>query len=325
VKLQANVYPGVHFAIKLVPPHLVTGHNFGATCMLLGICNMINLRKVTADTRTYVHATDGGSENRCKDHHALNWVLVKFGVFDKIIWCRLPPSHSHNFVDRIFSAIEAWLEDNTYDGCFHLFALREFLLKKFASSDSEYKNLDVVIDILLANFDFKGGSHWVDHLPFLLMAMRATGGRVTKQSPAPLLYGRELRLPSQLIDPRVPASVEFTESMSDVPKAYRQYVEQLNAHLRLAWLTALEATQDAQEESALGTARKTNTDVTFKVGDRVCRRIPGHSNKLQFLYSGPYRVLEVLSNSRYKLRDLENRLVHDEVHAIIAKRRINLR
>jgi hypothetical protein len=160
----------------------------------------------------------------------------------------------------------------------------------------------------------EGGSHWVDHLPFLLMAMRATGGRVTKQSPAALLYGRELRLPSQLIDPRVPASVEFTESMSDVPKAYRQYVEQLNAHLRLAWLTALEATQDAQEESALGIARKTNTDVTFKVGDRVCRRIPGHSNKLQFLYSGPYRVLEVLSNSRYKLRDLENRLVHDEVH-----------
>jgi hypothetical protein len=105
----------------------------------------------------------------------------------------------------------------------------------------------------------EGGSHWVDHLPFLLMAMRATGGRVTKQSPAALLYGRELRLPSQLIDPRVPASVEFTESMSDVPKVYRQYVEQLNAHLRLAWLTALEATQDAQEESALGTAHKTNT------------------------------------------------------------------
>jgi len=100
-----------------------------------------------------------GSENRCKDHHALNWVLVKFGVFDKVIWCRLPLSHSHDFVDRVFSAIEAWLEDNTYDGCFHLFALREFLLKKFASSDSEYKNLDVAIDILMANFDFNAWFH----------------------------------------------------------------------------------------------------------------------------------------------------------------------
>eukprot|EP00962_Isochrysis_galbana_P028691 scaffold9107_cov112-Isochrysis_galbana.AAC.1 len=39
---------------------------------------------------------------------------------------------------------------------------------------------------------------------------------------------------------------------------------------------------------------------------RVCRRIPNHTNKLEFFYSGPYRVQKVLSNSRYKLRDLEN-------------------
>jgi hypothetical protein len=30
--------------------------------------------------------------------------------------------------------------------------------------------------------------------------------------------------------------------------------------------------------------------------------------------SGPYRVLEVLSDSRHRLRDLENRIVKDEVH-----------
>lgn len=160
----------------------------------------------------------------------------------------------------------------------------------------------------------EGGSHWVDHLPFLLMSMRATGGRVTKQSPASLLYGRELRLPAQMMDPRVPAAVKYDESATDVPKAYQQYVEKLNSHLRLAWKTALEATQEAQEESALNAARKSNTDITFKVGDRVCHRIPGHSNKLQFFYSGPYRVSEVLSKSRYRLRDLENRLIHDEVH-----------
>jgi hypothetical protein len=60
--------------------------------------------------------------------------------------------------------------------------------------------------------------------------------------------------------------------------------------------------------------RRSNTDIKFKVGDRVCRRIPGHSNKLQFFFSGPYRVLEVLSDSRYRLRDLENRIVKDEDH-----------
>jgi hypothetical protein len=42
----------------------------------------------------------------------------------------------------------------------------------------------------------------------------------------------------------------------------------------------------------------------------------GTPTKLQFFFSGPYRVLEVLSDSRYRLRDqeLKNRIVKDEVH-----------
>eukprot|EP00962_Isochrysis_galbana_P060687 scaffold35445_cov112-Isochrysis_galbana.AAC.1 len=94
----------------------------------------------------------------------------------------------------------------------------------------------------------------------------------------PTLYGRELRLPQQLIDPRVPSKVVFEEMpMDDVPKAYTQYAAKLNSHLRLAWKTALEVTtQAAQEENALNTALKSNTATVFKVGDRVCRRIPNH-------------------------------------------------
>ena len=47
----------------------------------------------------------------------------------------------------------------------------------------------------------EGGAHWADHLPFLLMSYRATPHRVTRKSPAEILYGRELRLPAQLADP----------------------------------------------------------------------------------------------------------------------------
>ena len=40
------------------------------------------------------------------------------------------------------------------------------------------------------------------------------------------------------------------------------------------------------------------------------RKIVLTANKLQFIYSGPYRyrVVEALSDTRYRLRDLENRL-----------------
>jgi hypothetical protein len=160
----------------------------------------------------------------------------------------------------------------------------------------------------------EGREHWVDHLPFLLMAMRATAGRVTKMSPAALLYGRELRLPAQLADPRASSSIIYNGDVGDIPKQYREYAEKLNSHLSIAWQTALEATPLAQMDSVRDSVRRSNTDIKFKVGDRVCRRIPGHSNKLQFFFSGPYRVLEVLLDSRYRLRDLENRIVKDEVH-----------
>eukprot|EP00962_Isochrysis_galbana_P060841 scaffold35793_cov124-Isochrysis_galbana.AAC.1 len=55
-----------------------------------------------------------------------------------------------------------------------------------------------------------------------------------------------------MIDPRAPSNVVFQEmSMDDVPKAYTQYATKLNSHLRLAWKTALEVSQAAQEENAL--------------------------------------------------------------------------
>ena len=51
---------------------------------------------------------------------------------------------------------------------------------------------------------------------------------------------------------------------------------------------------------------------SFSVDDRVARLLPDNANKLKYLWSGPYRVSEVLPDARYKLRDLENRLIHDE-------------
>jgi hypothetical protein len=133
-------------------------------------------------------------------------------------------------------------------------------------------------------------------------------------SPAALLYGRELRLPAQLVDPRTSSSIVYDGNVNDIPKHYREYAEKLNLYLSIASQTALEATHSAQMDSVRDSVRRSNTDIKFKVGDRVCRRIPGHSNKLQFFFSGPYRVLEVLSDSRYRMRDLENRIVKDEVH-----------
>lgn len=56
----------------------------------------------------------------------------------------------------------------------------------------------------------EGGRYWADHLPYMLMSMRATAGRIVPKSPAVLLYGRELRLPAQLAEPTLPREGEPT-------------------------------------------------------------------------------------------------------------------
>ena len=150
----------------------------------------------------------------------------------------------------------------------------------------------------------EGGEHWVDHLPFLLMSHRATPNRVTGRSPAELLYGRQLRLPAQL------GNEALAPEGADLPKPIREYAEALNARLRLAWDAARDAVAREQQHTESETMRTSHVQ-KFAVDDRVCRVLPRAENKLQYLYSGPYRVSEVLSNGRYRLRDLENKILSD--------------
>eukprot|EP00965_Chrysotila_dentata_P179340 5922055-Pleurochrysis_carterae.AAC.2 len=48
----------------------------------------------------------GGSENVNFTMHALHATLVHRGIFDEILWARLPPDHSHEEIDRLFSTVE---------------------------------------------------------------------------------------------------------------------------------------------------------------------------------------------------------------------------
>ena len=162
--------------------------------------------------------------------------------------------------------------------------------------------------IEMARTSDEGGEHWVDHLPFLLLSYRATPHRVTEQSPASLLFGRELRLPAQMgTDP--PPDLDNDEFPSN--SAY-DYALQLNRKLTAAWRLARQLSTDAVAETVDNTKARSDR-VPYKQNDRVNRLIHDSANKMLYLYSGPYRIEEVLDNGRYKLRDLENNIVTDEV------------
>lgn len=155
-----------------------------------------------------------------------------------------------------------------------------------------------------------GGAHWRDHLPFILMAYRATPHRVTKESPSMLLYGREMRPPAQIGDPHLPPA---TVTCEDPNKEIQAYATRLHNRLVYAWQAAYGATRKAQGTTVSNTAATSvRGQRNFQVGDRVVRRLYGKANSLEAKYAGPYRIAEVLGKGRYKLRDLENKLIFDE-------------
>jgi len=169
----------------------------------------------------------------------------------------------------------------------------------------------------LARATDEGGGYWASHLPFYLLTIRSSHNRVTHLSPSAILYGRELRFPAQLSDPRTTAETAADVSL---PSSVREYASKLQNRMKAAWTAAREATLAAQSDTVGETTRTKDTRVSFKVGDRVCRLLPGHANKLEYFYLGPYRVTEVLPAGKYGLTDLENRIVRHEVHVSNLKR-----
>ena len=151
----------------------------------------------------------------------------------------------------------------------------------------------------------EGGRHWAHHLPFLLMSYRATANRVTGYSPSMLLYGREIRLPSEL-------SSKSTVDDTSLPASTAEYATRLHHQLVYAWHAAYEATRATQAEAVSDAEATSGPPRSFAVNDRVARRLYGAANNLEAKYAGPYRVEQVLGNGRYRLRDLENRLIVDE-------------
>ena len=153
----------------------------------------------------------------------------------------------------------------------------------------------------------QGGAHWRDHLPFLLFSYRATPHRVTKLSPAQLLYGRELRLPAQ-----VDSSIATGPTSEMVPHKLQEYAVRLHRQLKGAWAAARDLSVDEQLAGRDREDRRTD-DPVYKVDDRVCYQLPDKVNKLQWQWAGPCRIKEVLDDGNYTLRDLASGLTSDRI------------
>ena len=153
------------------------------------------------------------------------------------------------------------------------------------------------------------GKAWDEHLPYVLYAYRSSPHRVTKESPAYLLYGRELRGPHHvgLLTGKVPPE--------DGPGG--DYLRHYVRRLRSAWNLAYHSTRAQQGHDRDTADRSADLSPLYEPNDRVLLRVPQdvHTHKLADQWEGPYRIAPdgVLPNGNYRLTDLRDRRRKDVV------------
>ena len=146
-----------------------------------------------------------------------------------------------------------------------------------------------VVKACIAHFVNDAQDNWCQYLPFIRLASNAAWHRSINTSPAKVFFGRELRLPVDLLLPRDANQLPECESADD-------FASQLTSLIKQVWEEARKyGYLSAQEQKRYFDAK--GVHVNIKVGDRVYKHTPrgqlGNATKLLHHYEGPFEVLEL--------------------------------
>ena len=164
-------------------------------------------------------------------------------------------------------------------------------------SDGMVERYNRIIEAQLATFVQDHQKDWDRHLPLLLMSYRSAVHETTKFTPAMLMFGRELRVPLDLLIGRP------QEELAD--RGYPEYVEKLRESVE----TVHNFARVHQQEGSLRMKRRYDMRIvasTFGSGDLVWLHNPqrkkGISPKLRRIWEGPYVVVERLNDVVYRIQ-----------------------
>lgn len=140
---------------------------------------------------------------------------------------------------------------------------------------------------------------WDRKLPLFLLAYRSAVHETTGYTPSQMLFGRNIRLPCDLLFGRPP----------DAPSSPEEYVQDFQARLEGMHSFARERI-DVATEKMKTRYDTTATDHRFQEGDKVWlwnpTRRKGLSPKLQVPWDGPYVVLKTLNDVVVRIRKSPN-------------------
>lgn len=162
-------------------------------------------------------------------------------------------------------------------------------------SDGMVERFNRTILDYLAKFIDDHQRNWDNYLPLMLLSYRSAVHETTKQTPAMLLLGRELRLPTGLVCGYPPSEELATESY---PERLREQLQRVHDHNRRALHQASRRMKDRYDLRV--------TTQQLAVGDAVWlfnpRRRIGRCPKLQSDWEGPYKVVQKIGDVIYKIQ-----------------------
>ena len=142
-------------------------------------------------------------------------------------------------------------------------------------------------------------THWDVKLPMLMMAYRSSQHETTGASPYSLMFGRELRLPVDLM---------FGLPETETSPNTNQYALKLRERLENAYHHTREHTQ-AQQQRQKDLYDQRACGSPFKVDDLVWLHQPavprGQAHKFHRPWKGPFKIVKVLSDSHYRITSIE--------------------
>ena len=136
---------------------------------------------------------------------------------------------------------------------------------------------------------------WDAYVPYALAAYRSTMNATTGYSPHYLLFGREMVMPTDILN-----GVDI-DSLNYSVNELTDYADEMEYRFKRAH-DNVQAKHTAVAKQRAAANAMIKHPKQFAVGDLVMVQMPGDvQNKLSWPYRGPYAVLERISNVNYKI------------------------
>ena len=151
--IQANVVVNGVMRLSIVPKHVATGGNFGATHLVMALWRAHCAGKLPKNKKVLRRHTDGGPDNVTRPTHVLHWLLVYIGCFEDLLWFRFESGHSHTEIaDRLFAMLKGLFES---DNNARVLGVPDFPFLE-AKMQEVFKSSKEMLEVsyMLANWDF---------------------------------------------------------------------------------------------------------------------------------------------------------------------------